>query len=818
MELMAILVFSLAMVNLVGGSVEPFRRDVGHKQWHHGTFEDVSSKVKEEASHLLHSRARVPFHVPLEVNIVLVGFNGDGAYRFSMDADAMEAFMKSTFPSHRPACLETGLPLDIEHDIYYTVIPVGQNELVNFEWETRQSMVNAGFAREHEWGREIPLYEVEATTLEPTFDKFYNFLFNIGKDSPAPDMNQPVPNAIFIMNYDKVRMDPRQNDTSTLNELIMARIDGLSDEQLAQQEGGYVYRYRYNGGAATQVWLSSGRYAVIDLSAGPCVYGKVESEEGSVGYRSVPRLQNLLFPRRREIKPLAVKDVESSFRGLLSALIISAIEHVISPDVRFEQVDPASQRLLVPVVVFSNHHHYNPLKAGSNFSIDIQTIDREVKKLAQPGQEVVVVGGVHNLHDHEKLAIAVMKAMRTYSVHETKKDGRFHARSRAYVDGALLREEMKHSTDVLAAGLLEASDPSLYPLYFRDNVKTRWGTAPFDDRDGELKEDDSIIQSRSARWGASKEKDSKNKVKSKKKRDKPPMEKSYGTRVLPVFVFSLADVDEELLMQGEDLMLSSHDAVFVLQHGNNSIPLSYVADKKWRVAEANSPLRHIIAGIASVVGGLAAPYESASHIHGRPMHNWLWASGHHPFGPFSNTSSLSQLLVDTSLRNAIYARVDMSLKRIRDANERIQAFTSQYLHTPLGEKKKGKPTKARYELWIDMFYKKTTVLPQPLPEDAVNRLETYLDGLEEQLVNLASLLYDHRLEDAFKNSSMVVRSSLFTQDYVDHILWREKQNMRCCRVEYATPPQSPLAYLYGGILVAGFVVYFLVIFFSSPER
>jgi hypothetical protein len=53
---------------------------------------------------------------------------------------------------------------------------------------------------------------------------------------------------------------------------------------------------------------------------------------------------------------------------------------------------------------------------------------------------------------------------------------------------------------------------------------------------------------------------------------------------------------------------------------------------------------------------------------------------------------------------------------------------------------------------------------------------------------------------------------------VDHLIATEADQLRCCEVVYARPVQSSQAFIYGGILVAGFVVYFLVIFFSSPER
>lgn len=53
---------------------------------------------------------------------------------------------------------------------------------------------------------------------------------------------------------------------------------------------------------------------------------------------------------------------------------------------------------------------------------------------------MVIVGGSHSLHRHEKLAIAVSKAMRGHSLQETKADGRFHVHTKTYLDGAILKE------------------------------------------------------------------------------------------------------------------------------------------------------------------------------------------------------------------------------------------------------------------------------------------------------------------------------------------------------------------------------------------
>lgn len=70
------------------------------------------------------SVGQVPFQVPLEVNVVLIGFNGDGGYRYTVDAHKLEEFLRVSFPSHRPLCLETGEHLDIEHHVVYNAFPV----------------------------------------------------------------------------------------------------------------------------------------------------------------------------------------------------------------------------------------------------------------------------------------------------------------------------------------------------------------------------------------------------------------------------------------------------------------------------------------------------------------------------------------------------------------------------------------------------------------------------------------------------------------------------------------------------------------------
>lgn len=75
------------------------------------------------------------------------------------------------------------------------------------------------------------------------------------------------------------------------------------------------------------------RFVVIDLSAGPCTYGKIEAEEGSVSSRTLPRLKNVVRPKGSG--GIADQSSNDIFLGQLASLISTTVEHVIAPDVRY---------------------------------------------------------------------------------------------------------------------------------------------------------------------------------------------------------------------------------------------------------------------------------------------------------------------------------------------------------------------------------------------------------------------------------------------------------------------------------------------------
>lgn len=57
-------------------------------------------------------------------------------------------------------------------------------------------------------------------------------------------------------------MNP-MNKEIDLDRWMYAKLPELTEDDIKKQEGDYIYRYRYNGGGASQVWLASGRYKTI---------------------------------------------------------------------------------------------------------------------------------------------------------------------------------------------------------------------------------------------------------------------------------------------------------------------------------------------------------------------------------------------------------------------------------------------------------------------------------------------------------------------------------------------------------------------------
>ncbi|GJZ28481.1 capsid protein [Tanacetum coccineum] len=88
--------------------------------------------------------------------------------------------------------------LEARCEEYYTA------ELIALDKAVKAAMVRAGTAREADFGEEVPAFDLDATAVEPEFQKLYSYLFdfeNMGYN--AEEADRPMPTAIFIVNFDK---------------------------------------------------------------------------------------------------------------------------------------------------------------------------------------------------------------------------------------------------------------------------------------------------------------------------------------------------------------------------------------------------------------------------------------------------------------------------------------------------------------------------------------------------------------------------------------------------------------------------------------
>ena len=112
------------------------------------------------------------------------------------------------------------------------------------------------------------------------------------------------------------------------------------------------------------------------------------------------------------------------------------------------------------------------------------------------------------------------------------------------------------------------------------------------------------------------------------------------------------------------------------------VPLRFLSNDRVVRARPSEPTRHVVAGVARALGGLAAPHERRSVAHDRRVENWLWSVGHHPFGPFTNCTTLSAALADVARRNAVLSRADTALRAVRRGLAETERFADEFLKPP----------------------------------------------------------------------------------------------------------------------------------------
>jgi len=785
---------------------------------------------------------RAPLLLPLEVSVALVGLNGDGAHAARVDSKALATLLGAALPVHVPSSLEAGRALSVGYALSYHVAHL-PSALAPLEAALRSSLTAEGPGGA--W--EAPGQALEAL-LEAAYDT--HFLQRTAR------AGHHAPLVLFLFAPDKRRLRPLGGNASTATATATARLLsawgalGAAHEEAEAEDGALEYRHRYGGGELTCSWLGRGRYALVDLSAGPCTHGRTAGgrawsprpdqtdagagageysapEEATAG--RVPRLVQMLAPFLDAAAPLraaataqaarsadphadpgaarAVAELSRRFEGTLrselAALAISAVRHLFAPDVRTKAVDVAA-RLLLPVITLADHVE-NATQRGAP-ALDVAALRAVASSLLQPGQEAVVVASTHQLASHPRLALALRRAMRA----SLSPGG-----AGAVLDSHALLSELRGSGDLLASGLLRlGGDEAVEAAFFNKHLPHVPDPARVQPpKPSRLSPPAAKASAGAGAAGAARRRRGGS---------------SHGTRVVPLYLFALLHAPPGLLLDGEATHAGGRDCLVVLQTGDAmaTTPFRTSGGAQARLRPAD-PARAAVAALAVALGGLAAPYERHCPLSGRRAEDWLWGTGAHPFGPFQegNVRSeahahadadahahaasqqqrqpplLSALLLDTARRNAVLTRLEAALGHVHSVREAVAAFARAFTPRPLDQALLAGAGRARNGSvsFLDALLRgggggggggELEGGRPLLPAALVGRMAGELAQLERQFVALARLLHEGEWQRAHAAASGALIAAYTLQDYVYAELDTAQQQLSCCRAVAGPAPAA----------------------------
>ncbi|KAG2433383.1 hypothetical protein HXX76_008444 [Chlamydomonas incerta] len=664
------------------------------KRWE--TIHDVvRAEIKSATRRFLEERARA-LVLPIEVDLLLIGFDGDGGYGYQVDKAALEELLGTATEDNTicPTVWETGETAAVCFSINYLTL---DNTKVHAAMERIETALKHNMEwvgdRSQDWpdgSKEVQVYEVEASgeveaTVWDLLDEAYG-----GKQ---PEVNRDQHNQIVIINPSKMRMkaslppapyasshpDTGNTAAHTASSPDNAGMDfigewkkgAVNSSHVVEQEAGYLYRYRYNGLGSGAAFVGQYNFVLIDIAAGPVSYGPLASPSGAVAPTGMPRLMPMLLRMTRELEvhnqpgtlrahmlEEAAKGQSAVFAGQLASTIASATRQLFASDMVLAGAESlgggamgggAPRRVAVPIVVFQDHVRDLEDEEGGRRAVDLDMVQLALDELLPPDIPGAVSISRHMLHHHKQLAAALVKARhsRSDAVLAEPPDVGLHRSQTVALDSAVFLRELRllAAEDDILAGLVDHIGED-----YRDSLHYQDDPAEFMAR------------------------------------------RRHETKVLPVFVFSLERSPEQMMFDNHGLVAAGTDVVAALQLLGNPVLDEYSRGRIYSghmheghhllLDAGDSPTRSIIAGLATALGGVVPPHQRYCTAEHAIVEDWRWAVGAVPWGPYSNYTALSSIFASTARRNLLVSRIEQPLRRLIATMDRVDAFIAAHLQGP----------------------------------------------------------------------------------------------------------------------------------------
>jgi hypothetical protein len=611
----------------------------------------------------------------------------------------------------------------------------------------------------------VPRFVVDAKELEPTVEKLIR-----GNNDGEIDSDGKF--TVVIAMPSATRIIYNSNGTSNVDTKEFSYTYGYDLKNVDRHEELRARKKRHRDYATSSAWVGSGKYAVVDLRAeGPPV-------------KKGQKKSTWVFPTRHSIlepfKDFLVtgegvfESIRSNFDahvyGELGKTIFDGVRSLHAPDIAFETMNYA-KRVLVPIIALRDHAAFDPLdpelhyehadfknkdvvdETANEASVDLQAIEREVRKFLLPGQELVLVSGTHELHLHHHIASAIARANRHSVVNSEERFVKFSKRH--------VLEELRVSSDALGHGLSEHVEKASSLLYSRYGPKAAEHAAHAMLLDTHLNEDVNFGHLHSKRGDVAPIFSGINRTNTVK---------LFGTRVVPVYLLSLAsygkgvalDEDDSLevgemnddnveddnyirndVASDESLVVVLQDASEISSHDAATNDSSFSSTSRKSLPNPN-PTRDIIAGLAKTLGALPLPFEARKHK-GQDFEPLLWAVGCHPFGgDLSNTEDVSEVIANAGRRNHIVSRLDSALHIVKAATETYNAFANEYIIENDDNKKHHES------------------LPHSLPNRISKEMQVNMRDMNDALEELARSLssFEENEDDVHYQSDFVLSKAM----------------------------------------------------------
>ncbi|CAL9138600.1 unnamed protein product [Musa acuminata var. zebrina] len=150
-----------------------------------------------------------------------------------------------------------------------------------------------------------------------------------------------------------------------------------------------------------------------------------------------------------------------------------------------------------------------------------------------------------------------------------------------------------------------------------------------------------------------------------------PEEEEYG-KVLPVYVFDL-EYDKLLLLDRYHQAIAFRNMVIGVRTRSSQTVSDYSCNGRHVITQTRNLDRPIIGSVLQSMWGVSPTHLSWSPQHNSTLVDYTWSVGQTPFGPFSETSSLSFIQRDAARRNVLLTSLNYTITSVIDVLQSMAA-------------------------------------------------------------------------------------------------------------------------------------------------